>query len=137
MTQNITQKVVYQTTMYYASLDDRTIVYCFLENQEIGLPPRKMMQTKVEVLSSQFPPLSTSVYTIKLSVWLLECKSKVNGVLDVTEQALEMLQAKSSGLMHELRKLAYGQQVWTSESKVLNNPNDFVEVHGITVVVPS
>ena len=45
---------------YSASVDDREIVDCFLEDQEIGLEPRKTKMLVVDFLSDGSPAQSTS-----------------------------------------------------------------------------
>ena len=45
---------------YSASVEDRAIVCCFVELQEIGLTPRKMRKAPVEVRSSGLPAQSAS-----------------------------------------------------------------------------
>ncbi|MCI96748.1 hypothetical protein A2U01_0118048, partial [Trifolium medium] len=49
-----------------ASVDDRATVRCFRESHGIGLPPKKIMYTEVDVRSSLFPPQSASEYNNKL-----------------------------------------------------------------------
>lgn len=54
-------KVVMATTRYSTLVEDLMTIRCFFGNQEIGLPPKKMMNDEVEVLSSLFLPQSTSM----------------------------------------------------------------------------
>lgn len=48
---HLSSEVAMATARYLASLEDLATVRCFLENQDIGLLPKKMMNVKVEVLS--------------------------------------------------------------------------------------
>lgn len=48
--------VAVATARYSAFIDDQATMRCFLDNQEIGLPPKKMMKADVEVRSSELPP---------------------------------------------------------------------------------
>ena len=45
---------------YSASVEDLATVRCFLEHQEIGLSPRKMIYADIDVQSSQLPAQSES-----------------------------------------------------------------------------
>jgi len=59
---HIISVVVVATARYSASVEDLATVRCFLESQEMGLPPRYIRYVDVEVRSSVFPPQSASVY---------------------------------------------------------------------------
>ena len=43
---------------YSVSMEERAIVHCFVELQEIGLAPRKIKKSLMEVRSSGFPAQS-------------------------------------------------------------------------------
>jgi len=59
---HIISAVVVATARYSASMEDLATVCCFLESQEMGLPPRYIRYADVEVRSSVLPPQSSSVY---------------------------------------------------------------------------
>lgn len=63
---HINSVVAVATTLYSASVEDLATVHCFLDNHDIGLPPKKIMYAEVDVLSSQLPPQCASEYATKL-----------------------------------------------------------------------
>src|SRR5579862_4958296 len=54
--------------MYSASAVDKEIEFCFLQNQDTKLLPRKKQPHDVLFLSSQFPAQSASLYPTRLGL---------------------------------------------------------------------